>query len=112
MRSFADPPCHHTLTIVGLAHLWDELPKNPPEKAKKAFFSGSGDQKKRLSNPMAPCFQGTRCETPEAFSNRLRFSRYHRKFRSSASLFEYFGAKPSSLSAFSIETKESLEAVS
>jgi hypothetical protein len=61
---------------------------------------------------MAPCFQGTRCETPEDFSNFSRFSMYHRKFRKRASLLEYFGAKPSSLSAFSIETKESLEAVS
>ena len=30
---------------------------------------------------MAPCFYGTLCETPEAFSNLLRFSRYQRKLR-------------------------------
>jgi hypothetical protein len=37
---------------------------------------------------------------------------YHRKLRKRASLLEYFGLKPSFLSAFSIETNESLEAVS
>ena len=37
---------------------------------------------------------------------------YHPKLRSSASWFEYFGAKPSWRCAFSIETNESLEAVS
>lgn len=61
---------------------------------------------------MAPCFRGTRFETPEDFSNLSRFSMYHRKFLSKASLLEYFGAKPSVLSALSMETKESLEAVS
>jgi hypothetical protein len=37
---------------------------------------------------------------------------YHRKFLKRASLVEYLGSKPSSRSAFSIETNESLEAVS
>ena len=41
---------------------------------------------------MAPCFHGTLCETPEAFSNWLRLSRYQRKFRIRASLFENLGA--------------------
>jgi hypothetical protein len=31
---------------------------------------------------MAPCFRGTRFETPEDFSNLSLFSMYHRKFLS------------------------------
>ena len=37
-------------------------------------------------------FHGTLCETPEAFSNLLRLSRYQRKLRIRASLLENFGA--------------------
>jgi hypothetical protein len=57
---------------------------------------------------MAPCFHGTLCETPEAFSNLLRFSRCQRKLRISASLLENLGALSSCLSAFSISARSSL----
>lgn len=52
----------------------------------------SGPQKKRLGSPTDPCFHGTRCETPLAFRNLLRFSAYLRKFFSSASPLERSGA--------------------
>jgi hypothetical protein len=48
---------------------------------------------------MAPCFRGTLCETPEAFSNLLRFSRYQRKLRIRASLFQHAPASGFRLSA-------------
>ena len=59
---------------------------------------------------MAPCFRGTGFETPEDFSHLSRFSMYHRKFLSKASLLEYFGAKPSALSALSMETTKTFKA--